>query len=224
MLDLVPMKRLEHTDYRLGEEIANSITHGIGFLLSIAGLVVMMVLTSMHGTVLKLVSCAVYGATLIFMYLSSTLYHGLYGKRVKRVFRVFDHSAIFLLIAGTYTPFTLVVLHGAWGWGLFGVVWLIGITGIVLMAIHLEGRTAIFTVLYVLMGWLIVVGLKPLVSALPVHGLLWLFAGGLCYTGGIAFFAMRRPYAHTVWHLFVMAGSACHFVAVMRYVIPISRA
>ena len=212
--------RLEHTSYQLGEEIANSITHGLGCLLSIAALVVMMLRTSLHGTALHVVSCAVYGSTLIFMYLSSTLYHGLYGQRVKRVFRVFDHAAIFLLIAGTYTPFTLLVLKGVWGWALFASVWIIGIVGIVLMAIGLEGRTALFTGLYVLMGWMVVIGFKPLLASLPLGGVLCLAAGGLCYTGGIAFFAMRRPYSHTVWHLFVFAGTVCHFVAVMRYVIP----
>jgi len=156
----------------------------------------------------------------VLLYLVSTLYHGLPGQRVKRLFRIFDHSAIFLLIAGTYTPFTLVVMRGAWGWSLFATVWILGITGIVLKAIHLEGRTAFFTVIYVLMGWLIVIGFRPLMAALPLHGIYWIAAGGIFYTGGIAFFAMRRPYAHTIWHLFVLAGSGCHFTAVLLYVIP----
>ncbi len=217
------MSSLEHTSYGLGEELASSITHGIGFFLSIAGLVVLMVIAVTRGHAIHVVSCAVYGSTLILLYLSSTLYHSFYGRRVahvKRIFRIFDHSAIFLLIAGSYTPFTLVVLRGAWGWSLFGAVWTIAIVGIVLMSINLEGHTAIFTVLYVVMGWMVVIGIRPLIAALAPGGLRWLIAGGLFYTGGIAFFAMRRAYAHAVWHLFVMAGSLCHFFAVLRYVLP----
>jgi len=206
---------------RRGEEIANSITHGLGLALSLAGLVVLVVLAALRGTAWHIVSCAVYGATLVILYAASTLYHGLRGPRVKRVLKILDHSAIYLLIAGTYTPFTLITLRGAWGWSLFGVVWGLALLGILWKIWFVDRFTIVSTTVYLLMGWLAVIAAKPLLASLPTAAIAWILAGGLCYTAGVAFFAWKRlPYAHTVWHLFVVAGSVCHFLAVLLYVIP----
>ena len=203
----------------MGEEIANSVTHGVGAALSVAGLVVLVVIAALRGTALQVLACAVYGATLVLLYLSSTLYHALTNGRAKRVFRILDHASIYLLIAGTYTPFTLVALRGAWGWSLFGVVWALAVAGVVLKCFFTGRFHALSTTVYVLMGWLAVVAIRPLLGAIPWPGFLWLLAGGLLYTLGVVFFASRRRYAHAVWHLFVLAGSACHFLAVYRYIL-----
>lgn len=206
------------------EEIANSITHGLGLALSVAGLVVLVVLAALRGTAWHIVSCAVYGTTLVILYTASTLYHGVRGPRVKRVLRILDHSAIYLLIAGTYTPFALVTLRGAWGWSLFGAVWGLALLGILWKIWFVDRFAVVSTTVYLLMGWLAVGAAKPLLAALPLGGLAWILAGGLSYTAGVAFFGWRKlPYAHTVWHLFVVAGSVCHFLAVLLYVIPKSR-
>jgi len=205
----------------LGEEIANSVTHGVGAALSVLGLVVLVVVAAMRGTAWHIAGCAVYGGSLVLLYLASTLYHALPRGRAKRVFQILDHSSIYLLIAGTYTPFTLVTLRGAWGWWMFGVVWTLAVAGIVFKC-FLTGRFQVLsTAAYVAMGWMAVVALRPLLSALPWAGFLWLLAGGAAYTAGIVFFASRRRYAHSVWHAFVLAGSICHFVAVYRYVLPV---
>lgn len=204
----------------VGEEIANSITHGVGAALSVAGLVMMVVRAASSATGLHVVACSIFGASLVLLYLSSTLYHALTNGRAKRVFRVLDHASIYLLIAGTYTPFTLVTLHGAWGWTLFGIVWALAITGIVLKCFLTGKLHVLSTVVYVAMGWLAVIAIRPLLNALPWPGFLWLLAGGLFYTLGVAFFAYRRKYSHTIWHLFVLGGSLCHFLAVYRYVLP----
>lgn len=206
--------------FHLGEEIANSVTHGVGLLLSIAGLALIVTLAALRGTAWHVVSCSIYGATLVLLYLASTLYHSLQGKRLKRLFRTFDHSAIYLLIAGTYTPFTLVLLRGSLGWALFGTVWGIALAGIVFKAFSTDGYAIISTALYIAMGWLCVVGIKPLFAALAWHGFIWLFAGGIFYTGGVIFYASRRRFAHAIWHVFVLCGSVCHYVAVILYVIP----
>jgi hemolysin III len=204
----------------LGEEIANSITHGVGAALSVAGLVLMVVLAALRGTGTQVVACAVYGSSLVLLYLSSTLYHALTNRRAKQVFRILDHASIYLLIAGTYTPFTLVTLRGAWGWALFSAVWTLAVLGIVFKC-FLTGRHHILsTTVYILMGWIAVVVIRPLLQALPWPGFLFLLAGGLFYTLGVVFFALRHKYAHAVWHLFVLAGSVCHFVAVYWYVLP----
>jgi hemolysin III len=203
-----------------GEEIANSISHGVGAAAGICGLVVLVCLAAMRGTVWHIVSLSIYGSTLVLLYVSSTLYHALPGPRVKRLFRVFDHASIYLLIAGTYTPFTLVNLRGPWGWSLFGIIWALAVTGVVFKSLFL-GRFAIMSVvLYVLMGWLVMVGIRPLLRMVPWHGFLWLLAGGVAYTAGVLFFASARRYAHTVWHFFVMAGTACHWLAIYFYVLP----
>ena len=194
----------------------NAITHVVGTVLAIVGTAVLIVLAS--GT-RRVTALAIYGAMLIVAYLSSTLYHSLRG-RAKKVFHVFDHCAIYLLIAGTYTPFTLVTLRGAWGWWLFGVIWALATAGVA-KDVFLHGRMrSISIALYVLMGWLIVVAFAPLRAALPPPGIALLIAGGLAYTIGIGFFAMSKRVAHThgVWHLCVIAGSICHYVAVLRYV------
>ena len=204
----------------LGEEIANSITHGVGLAASIAGLVVLVVVACRNGTAWHVVSAAIFGSSLVAVYLSSTLYHSFHIPRVKRILRIFDHSAIYLLIAGTYTPFTLVSIRGAWGWTLFGIVWSLTVVGVLFKTFLHEGYTAISIALYVLMGWLAVAGARPLIAALHWQGFLWLLAGGIFYTAGLAFFAWPRRYAHTIWHLFVMGGSVCHYWAVLRFVIP----
>lgn len=214
------------TNSRLSvDELANSVTHGIGLGLSIAGFAVLLVLAIVHGGGWQIVSCAIYGPTLICLYACSTLYHGLPSRRLKRIFRILDHSAIFLLIAGTYTPFLLVNLRGAWGWSLLGIVWSIAAAGIALKVWFVGRRPIVSTGLYILMGWLALIAVKPLLEAVPTIGLIWLLAGGLMYTVGVAFYAWKRiPYNHAIWHLFVMAGSTCHYFAVVYSVIPQTRA
>ncbi len=209
-----------HRQQTVGEEIANSVSHGIGALLSVGALVVLVVAASMRGTASHIVSCAIFGASLVLLYLSSTIYHALTAPRAKRVFQILDHASIYILIAGTYTPFALVTLRGGWGWSLFGVVWGLAVTGTVFKCFGPGKWPWLSTAVYVLMGWTAVVALRPLVAALGWTGFVWLLAGGIFYTSGVAFYALRRGYAHAVWHLFVLAGSLCHFVAVYRYVIP----
>ena len=207
--------------YSVAEEIAHAITHGVGLLLSIAALVVLVVFASLRGDAWHIVSCSIYGTTLVALYTASTLYHALPSPRVKDVFRVLDHSAIYLLIAGTYTPFTLVNLRGGWGWSLFGVVWFLALFGIVLEAAAKQRVRILSLVLYLGLGWLAAIAVKPLLAAVPSGGLALLVLGGLAYTGGVGFYAWRRlPYHHAIWHLFVMAGSLFHFFAVLWYVIP----
>lgn len=206
------------------EELANSVTHGIGLGLSVAGFAALLVLATVHGGAWRIVSCAIYGVSLICVYASSTLYHGLRSQRVKHILKVFDHSAIFLLIAGTYTPFLLVNLRGGWGWSLLGIVWGLAAAGIVLKFWFVDRYPILSTGGYVLMGWLALIAVKPLLQAVPTIGLIWLLAGGLMYTVGVAFYAWKRiPYNHVIWHLFVMAGSACHYFAVVYSVIPRAR-
>ena len=202
--------------YSRGEEIANSVTHGVGWLLSIGGLATLVTFAAITGGALRVVSCAVFGTTLVLLYAASTLYHALPFERAKRVFRVLDHSAIFLLIAGTYTPLSLVTLGGGWGWSLFGTVWFLATVGVLLNALS-PGRWRWLSItLYLGMGWLVVVAIKPLVSALDTGQLVLVVTGGLAYTLGLFFYAQKRlPYAHSVWHLFVLAGSVLHYLAVL---------
>lgn len=207
------------------EELANTITHGIGLALSIAGFVVLLVLAAVRGSPRHIVSCAVYGATLVCLYAASTLYHGIPSPRRKRALRIFDHCAIYLLIAGTYTPFLLVNLRGGWGWSLLGIVWGFAMAGIVFKFGFVDHFPFLSTVIYLLMGWLAVIALKPLLAAVPASGLLWLLAGGLLYTLGVVFYAWKRlPYNHVIWHLFVLAGSTCHYVAVLYSVVLLAKA
>lgn len=202
------------------EELAHSLTHGAGLLLGIAALVIMVVFAVRQGTAIHVVSCAIYGVTLIVLFASSTFYHALPPGRGKRVFGILDHAAIFLLIAGTYTPFALVTLDGRWGWSLFGVIWGLAIGGIVLEAVSRGRVRRVQLALYLVMGWGIAVAARPLARELATPGLVLLLAGGLAYTLGVVFFVWRRPFFHAVWHVFVLAGSVCHFFAVLLYVIP----
>ena len=202
------------------EEIANSITHGIGLLLSIAGFVVLLVFAILRGGASHIVACSIYGATLIALYTASTLYHAVVSPRLKRGLRIFDHSAIYLLIAGTYTPFLLLYLRGPWGWSLFGVVWGLAFAGIVFKFWFVGHFEYVSTAIYLAMGWLVIIAAKPVLAHVPMATLLWLLAGGLFYTGGVVFYAWRRlPYSHAVWHLFVLAGSTCHYCAILRAVL-----
>jgi hemolysin III len=203
------------------EELANVVTHGFGLLLSIAGAITLIAVSILHGTVWQIVSCTVYGVTLVLLYLSSTLYHAVSTPRLKRSFRLFDHSAVYLLIAGTYTPFTLVNLRGGWGWTLFGVVWGLTLAGIAFKYVALGRFPVLSTVIYALMGWLVVLGIKPVLTFVPMRGFLWLLGGGLFYTVGVFFFASKRiPYSHAIWHVFALCGSVCHYWAVFFYVLP----
>lgn len=211
------MTRLRHSV----EEVANTITHGIGLLLSVVGFVVLLVLAALRGTAWHIVACSIYGATLISLYTASTLYHAVISPRVKRALRIFDHSAIYLLIAGTYTPFLLVSLRGPWGWSLFGVIWGLALAGVLFKFWFVERFVILSTAVYIAMGWLVVIAAKPVITHVPFTALIWLLAGGLAYTGGVIFFAAKRiPYSHAIWHLFVLAGSICHYFAVLSTVIP----
>lgn len=212
--------RARDTGYSLGEEIANSITHGVGGLLAIGGLAVLTTFAALRGNAWHVVACSIFGATMVVLYTISTLYHGIQHRRAKAVLRVLDHSAIFLLIAGTYTPFTLVNLRGPWGWSLFGTIWGLAALGIVFQ-IGLLRRPIVSVALYVAMGWTVLIALRPLLGAVAPGGLALLVGGGLAYTVGIVFYAWRRlPYGHAVWHLLVLAGSVLHFFAVLFYVVP----
>ncbi len=198
----------------------NSISHLVGAALALAALVVLVVFASLKGDAWKIVGFSVYGATLFMLYTISTLYHSLRGQ-AKPVFQKLDHAAIYLLIAGSYTPFTLITLRGSWGWSLFGVVWSLAIIGIVIDCLHRNGPRIYQMIIYLLMGWLVLIALYPLLQNLPLNGVVWLVAGGLCYTGGMVFYALdnKLTHAHGIWHLFVLAGSICHFVAILLYVL-----
>ncbi|MGB7846997.1 MAG: hemolysin III family protein [Candidatus Acidiferrum sp.] len=203
------------------EEIANAVTHGIGLLLSIAGFVVLLAFAILRGTAGHIVACSIYGATLICLYTASTLYHAVISPRHKRVLKIFDHSAIYLLIAGTYTPFLLLNLRGAWGWSLFGVVWGLAIAGILFKFWFVDHFEFLSTAVYLAMGWLVIVAAKPMLTHVAPTTMLWLLAGGLLYSSGVIFYAWKRlPYSHVVWHLFVLAGSTCHYFAILRSLPP----
>ena len=210
-----------HKSCRLGEEIANSITHGLGAALSVAGLTVLVLLAALYGDVWQIVAFSIYGSTLIVLYLASTLYHSLQNPRAKRVFRVIDHAAIFVLIAGTYTPFLLISMRGVWGWTLLGVVWGLALLGVGFKIFFTHRFPVGSTLAYVLMGWLGVIAWKEAVTHIPAGGLVWLGLGGAAYTTGVIFYAWKRlPYNHAIWHVFVLAGSICHYLAVLLYLSP----
>lgn len=202
----------------LGEELANSISHGTGLLAALIALPVLVIGAVPNGAA-AIVGAVVFATTMILLYLTSTLYHALPPNRAKRLFQILDHGAIYLLIAGTYTPFTLGVLRGPWGWTLFGLIWALALTGVVLKSVWGIRRPRLSTGLYLAMGWLILAAAKPLWDAMPGWGLFWLAAGGVAYTAGVGFYAARQRYAHFVWHLFVLTGTACHFVAVLGYAV-----
>lgn len=217
--------RVKMPQYSTGEEIANSITHGLGIVLSIAGLAILASFASLYGTVWHVVSSSIYGATQILLYTASTLYHSVPLPRAKAVLRIFDHSAIFLLIAGTYTPFALVNLRGPWGWSLLGVIWGMAILGIAMQGILIRQKAIVTAIPYVGMGWVALIGIKPMLESVAPGGLALLLAGGLAYTAGVIFYVWRRiPYNHAIWHVFVLAGSTFHFFAVLFYVIPLAAA
>ena len=207
--------------YTSREELAHSLTHGLGAGLSVAGLVLLVVKSAQQGDAWHVVSTAIFGSTLVLLYTASTLYHSFRNERLKQLLQKFDHAAIFLLIAGTYTPFVLITLRGPWGWSLFGVVWGLALAGVTLK-FWLAGRfRLVSTLIYIAMGWLAMVAIKPLVAALPAGGLRLLIAGGLCYTGGTVFYLWKKlPYHHAIWHLFVLGGSVSHWAAVFVHVVP----
>ncbi len=211
--------------YSVAEEIAHAVTHGIGAALSIAALVVLVAFSSLYGDAWHVISTSIYGVTLIFCFFSSTLYHSVPLPNAKRLLRRFDHAAIFLLIAGTYTPFTLVKLRGPWGWSLFGVVWGLALVGVLLEFTAPRRFRKLSIAMYLGLGWLVLVAAKPMLDAVEEGGLVLLLLGGLCYSVGVIFYVWRRlSYHHAIWHLFVLAGSALHFFAVFYYVIPVKGA
>ncbi|HKQ72153.1 MAG TPA: hemolysin III family protein [Blastocatellia bacterium] len=203
------------------EEIANSVTSGIGLVMSLAGFVALALVAFARGDVWHIVGCGVYGATLVALYAASTLYHSVQKPRLKRIFLAADQVAIYLLIAGTYTPFMLVNLRGMWGWTLLALVWTLSLFGISFRVIFAERRKAVTMALYLAIAWVAIIAVKPIFATVPLGGLAWIGAGGLAYMTGLVFFAWNRlPFNHTIWHLFVIAGSGCHYFAVMFYVLP----
>lgn len=204
------------------EEILNAVTHGIGTILSIVALCVMIVLYNDVST-WHLMSGAIYGGSLVLLYLASTLYHSFTNEKLKSLFKFFDHAAIYILIAGNYTPFALIPLHGDFGWTVFSVIWALAAIGILFQVFFVRRFKIFSTICYLLMGWFAVVMIEPLIASLPIEGIYWLLAGGLFYTVGSIFYLVKRiPYNHAIWHLFVLAGSAAHFVAVVNYVLPLN--
>jgi hemolysin III len=210
--------------YTAGEEIAHALTHGLGVVLAIAGLTVMVARATLYGDVWHITGAAIFGTTLVLMYTASTVYHSIPAAtlpRTKKVLRVIDHSTIYFLIAGSYTPFTLVTLHGAWGWTLFGITWGLALVGVVFKVFATGKFEKLSLAIYLGMGWCIVLAIKPLISTLATGGLVLLFLGGLSYTGGVAFYVWERlRYHHAIWHAFVLGGSVLQYFAVLFYVIP----
>ncbi len=211
------------TDARLyskTEEIFNVATHGMGFLMSVAALTILVVFASLYGNAWHIVSFSIYGASLVILYLASTAFHLVQKQKIRNWLNVFDHISIYLLIAGTYTPFLLVTLRGPWGWSFFGIVWGLAIAGIVLKLFFTGRFNLVSTIIYVALGWIILIAISPLSNALSFDGLMWLLAGGICYSVGAVFFLLNKlPFNHAIFHVLVVAGSACHFVAVFWYVL-----
>ncbi len=215
---MVDVLALQERPQTLGEEIANSVSHGVGLLAALAAFPVLVTFAYQRGDLAGIIGASVFAITMVLLYLTSTLFHALPGCRAKRVFQILDHSAIYLLIAGTYTPFTLGVLRGFWGWMLFGLVWGLSVVGIVAKSLGGIRYNALSTAVYLAMGWLILIAADTAWALVPKWGLFWLIAGGISYTLGAVFFmAGRIRYFHFVWHLFVVAGTACHFIAVLWY-------
>lgn len=206
--------------YTLGEEIFNSVTHGVGTLLSIAGCAVLITLCALNKGAMEVISASIYGASLIILYAMSTLYHALTNRTAKKVFRILDHSTIFLLIAGTYTPLTLCCLKGALGWTVFGLIWGAAILGIVLTSVNLDKFRKISTICYIFMGWGIIIAIKPLCQSISVFSLLMLIGGGLLYSLGVIFYVKKNcKYMHSIWHIFVIGGSVLHYFSIMDAVL-----
>lgn len=207
--------------YTIAEEVTNAVTHGLGALLALAGGSILVVMSSLQGDPWRIVSFSIYGATLFILYLASTLYHALHNPRAKAFFHIMDHISIFLLIAGSYTPITLVAMRGAWGWTIFGLVWSVALAGIILKIFFTGKHPVISGTLYVSMGWLILIAIKPLIKSMPTPGVILMGTGGLFYTAGIIFYGMQKMrYHHAVWHIFVMAGSATQYLGLLLYVLP----
>ena len=203
------------TAVRPREELVNALTHGTGVVAAVAGAAVLLVLAAQTADPWRIVGTAVFGLTLILLYTASTVYHSVRGPALKARLQVLDHAAIYLLIAGTYTPFTLVALRGGWGWSLFGVIWGLAVAGVIFKLFFTGRFNRLSTLVYIAMGWLVLIAIVPMLQALPVAALVWLAVGGVAYTAGTLFYHNQRiPYAHAVWHLFVLAGSVCHAIAV----------
>ncbi|PNR96672.1 hemolysin III family protein [Petrotoga sp. 9PWA.NaAc.5.4] len=215
------MKDLDNVeDFTIGEEVANAVIHGIGALLSIIALVLLIVFSAINKKPWSIMSSIIYGSSLIILYLSSTLYHSFQNQKLKDLFEIFDHCAIYILIAGTYTPFTLIILKDKLGWILFSIVWALAAVGIVFKIFFVKKFRILSTFLYIAMGWLVVFAMEPLIANLDPWGIFWLVAGGILYTLGTIFYIWRKiPYHHALWHLIVLAGSICHFFSVFFYVI-----
>lgn len=211
--------------YSLGEEIANAITHGIGTLFAIVALTIMVIFAALFGNVWQIVSVAIYGGTLVLLYTMSTLYHAFTNNRVKKIFKIFDHASIYLLIAGTYTPFTLVILRtdGIIGWTIFIIIWILAILGIIFSTIFIGKFKLLSTIIYILMGWAVIFAMPQLISHMKANnalpGIYWLVAGGLSYTIGTIFYIFKIKYFHSIWHGFVLLGSVLHFISVMFYIL-----
>jgi hemolysin III len=214
-LDRVPLSPQQS----LEEEVANAITHGIGVGIAIAALVILVVYSALLGDTWKVVSFSIYGASMILLFLSSTLYHSFPQPNLKRFFRILDHSSIFLLIAGTYTPVTIGAMRGGWGWTLFGVIWGLTLIGICLKIFAMSKLKWLSIVVYLMMGWIIIIAIKPLVQVVSREFLIWIAIGGLAYSLGIIFYTARKlPFHHAIWHLFVLAGSISHFFAMLSLI------
>ena len=206
--------------YSVVEEIINAATHGFGILLSIVGLTVLVAFASLDGSSILIVSCAIFGASLIFSYSSSTLYHAITNEKVKQIFRQFDHAAIYFLIAGTYTPIVLVSLGGTWGWTIFSIIWLTAIAGIVLKFVYPHRFKKLSVILYLIMGWFVVIAINELMENMDSGGLWLMLIGGLFYSVGVIFYVWKSlPYNHAVWHLFVLAGSISHYFMILLYIV-----
>ena len=215
-------RRKQPREQSLAEEIANAVTHGIGLLLSVACLAVGVVFASIYSTPAIITSVAIHGATLCILYLSSTLYHSLPPGRAKRVWNIFDHASIYLLIAGTYTPITLALAYQqpGWGWSLFGIIWGLALVGIVFQALFIHRFRLLSTLTYLFMGWLVIFAIRPMWHLLGPQGFLWIGLGGICYSLGVIFYVWKRPlFTHAVWHLFVLAGSLLHFLGILFHVV-----
>lgn len=214
------MKTSSIKDYTVREEVFNALTHGIGVAFGITALVILVMFSVEQNNIWKIVSSSLFGSTLVLMYLTSTLYHSFSRFKIRRLLKTLDHAAIYLLIAGTYTPLTLVNLRGAWGWTLFGVIWGLALFGIIFKIFFVYRLPTISTLFYLLMGWLVVIAAVPIYHHFAFSGLMWLVAGGLCYSLGTIFYAWESvKYMHGVWHLWVIAGTVCHFFAILFYVV-----
>jgi hemolysin III len=209
------------TQHITADELANTLTHGFGLVSSIVGFVILLILAILHGGVWQILGCSIFGVTLVCLYAASTFYHGTSSPRAKRALMIFDHSAIYLLIAGTYTPFLLVNLRGSWGWSLFAVIWSMAIVGILFKLWFADRFPVISVSAYVAMGWLGIIAAHQVYAHVPLTGVVWIVLGGLAYSIGVVFYACKKiPYHHVIWHLLVMTGSACHYIAILYSVFP----